>query len=396
MFESFFINNHGWAIGLFFVFAVIVGVLATVVTKMAVAIKDKAELPDGVVGGILIGAITSVPEFITALGYTINCATKGAEYGDPGAVFGDVIGSNMFCMLIIAVACLATVWIFRHREADQINTITIVCLIAGSVLCILAVLFDNNGLIYGKTSPTEQMSPVVWHGFNLFSIFIFLSYALAVLFMFVGGKIKPAAVVGKGMPTTTKLPDKQKKGESMFMKLHMPLLVLIFIAGIGLLTLSSLMLASSCSGCIDAWFGESATFGRTLLLGIATSLPELIAVATLATNGRYNMMINSMVGSCAFNMTILFACNIAYGCLWTQGLEPMFPMPKDTNSVMVQVVMFVLMGVFFALYLILNSKSIKGKMRRNQILAANITLLSAVVVLYITYVVVGLLQNTTV
>lgn len=393
MFESFFLNNHGWAIGLFFVFAAIVGVLATVVTKMAVAIKDKAELPDGVVGGILIGAITSVPEFITALGYTINCATKGAEYGDPGAVFGDVIGSNMFCMLIIAVACLATVWIFRHREADQINTTTIACLIGGSVLCMLAVLFDNNGLIYSVDAP----SPVVWHGFNLFSIFIFLSYGLAVVFMFVGGKIKPAAVVGKGMPTTTKLPDKQKKDTSpLFMRLHMPTLILVFLAGIALLTISSLMLASSCSGCIDAWFGESATFGRTLLLGIATSLPELIAVATLALNGRYNMMINSMSGSCAFNMTILFACNVAYGFLWKEGLDPMFPMPKDTNSVMVQVVMFILMCVFFALYLILNSKSIKGKMRRNQILATNITLLSVVIGLYITYVVVGIFQNTTV
>ncbi|MCQ3915092.1 MAG: hypothetical protein MJ201_05115 [Mycoplasmoidaceae bacterium] len=51
------------------------------------------------------------------------------------------------------------------------------------------------------------------------------------------------------------------------------------------------------------------------MLGVATSLPELIAVATLAIDNRYNMMINSMAGSCAFNMTILFACNVAYACL---------------------------------------------------------------------------------
>lgn len=396
MFESFFAENYGAAVACFFTFAIVVGVLATLVTKFAVTIKDKAELPDGVIGGILIGAITSVPEFITAIGYTINAATIGPEYGNPGAVFGDVIGSNMFCMLIIGVACLATVWIFRHREADQINTITIICLIVGSVLCMLAVLFDNNGLIYGKNSPTGKISPVVWHGFNLFSIFIFLSYAIAVLFMFVGGKIKPAAVIGKGMKTTTKLPDKQMKAASAFMKLDMAPLILLLILGIAVLTFSSLMLAGSCSGCIVKWFPGDATFGRTLLLGVATSLPELIAVATLAIDNRYNMMINSMAGSCAFNMTILFACNVAYACLWHEGLEPMFPMPKDQNSVMVQVVMFILMCVFFSLYLILNSKSIKGKLRRNQIIATNVSLLTIVIGCYLTYMILGLVQNTSV
>ncbi|MCQ3915592.1 MAG: hypothetical protein MJ195_02490, partial [Mycoplasmoidaceae bacterium] len=71
-FEMIFIKNPAAAMSCFFIFAVIVGVLATLVTKLAVAVKDKAKLPDGVVGGILIGAITSIPEFITAIGVTID------------------------------------------------------------------------------------------------------------------------------------------------------------------------------------------------------------------------------------------------------------------------------------------------------------------------------------
>lgn len=396
MFESFFLSNPAASIGVFFAFAIIVGAFATIVTKLAVAVKDKAKLPDGVVGGILIGAITSIPEFITALGYIINCATQKG-YGDPGAVFGDVVGSNMFCMLIIGVACVATVWIFRQREADQINTITIICLIVGSVMCLLAVIFDNNGLIYGKGgSEGGMMSPFVWHGFNFFSIFIFASYVIAVIFMLAGSKIKPAAVVGLGLATTTKLPEEQmKKKQPIFMKFKMPTLIVLLVFGIGLLTFSSLILASSCSGCIQHWFPGDSTFGRTMLLGIATSLPELIAVITLAINGRYNMMINSMVGSCAFNMTILFVCNIAYSALWYEGLGAMFPKPADSNSVMVQVVMFILMCVFFALYLILNSKSIKANLRRNQILGVNITLLSLVILTYLGYIILGVTQNAT-
>ncbi|MCQ3915091.1 MAG: hypothetical protein MJ201_05110 [Mycoplasmoidaceae bacterium] len=74
----------------------------------------------------------------------------------------------------------------------------------------------------------------------------------------------------------------------------------------------------------------------------------------------------------------------------------MFPMPKDQNSVMVQVVMFILMCVFFSLYLILNSKSIKGKLRRNQIIATNVSLLTIVIGCYLTYMILGLVQNTSV
>ncbi|MCQ3915516.1 MAG: hypothetical protein MJ195_02015, partial [Mycoplasmoidaceae bacterium] len=96
-----------------------------------------------------------IPEFITAIGVTIDgvlypASIYGKEGYDPSSVFGDVIGSNMFCLLILAVTLIVTVKLFRHREADQINTITIICLIFGAVMCILAVLFENNGIVYGS------------------------------------------------------------------------------------------------------------------------------------------------------------------------------------------------------------------------------------------------------
>ncbi|MCQ3907916.1 MAG: hypothetical protein MJ219_04350 [Mycoplasmoidaceae bacterium] len=154
--ESFFVQNEAAATSFFVIFAAIVGVLATVVTKLAVAIKDKAKIPDGVIGGILIGAITSIPELITAIGVIVKSATSTGY--DPASVFGDVIGSNMFCLLILAVTLLITIYLFKNREADQINTITLICLLFGSVMCILAVLFENNGIIFDYDT---RPSPVV-------------------------------------------------------------------------------------------------------------------------------------------------------------------------------------------------------------------------------------------
>ncbi|MCQ2956550.1 MAG: hypothetical protein MJ233_01445 [Mycoplasmoidaceae bacterium] len=92
-------------------------------TKFAVAIKDKARLPDGVVGGILIGAITSIPELITSI-----CVVVQSTYDSQvtsSSVFGDVIGSNMFCLVIMSAVLLGTVVLFKHREANQINTVSL-------------------------------------------------------------------------------------------------------------------------------------------------------------------------------------------------------------------------------------------------------------------------------
>lgn len=386
--ESFFLNNGTASIACFFVFAIIVGFLATAVTKIAVAIKDKAKLPDGVIGGILIGTITSIPELITAVGVIINSAHDPTY--DPSSVFGDVIGSNMFCMLILAVGLIITVDLFKHREADQINTITIVCLLFGTVMCILAVLFENNGIIYGGGG--QKVSPLVFHGFNFFSLFIFLSYAFAVGFMLAGSKVKPVAVVGKGVATAKNLPRAEKVKPSFLLKYHMWQLITSLCVGVGLLSFSSIILAGACSGCIELWH-MGPVFGRTLLLGIATSLPELIAVVTLLHNRRYNMTINSMVGSCAFNMIILFICNVVYSALWTSESSPMFPEPKESNSVVVQVVLFILMCLFIALYLILNSKHIKTRLTNKQIIATNCVLCSFTVIAYFSYIILGIAQG---
>ena len=390
--EAFFSNNFTAAVSFFFVFAVVTCVLATIVTKLAVAIKDKMHLPEGVVAGILIGAITSIPELITAIATTALGTNASAGY-NPSAVFGDVIGSNMFCLLILAVLIIITIKMFKHREADQINTITLICLVFGALMCILAVLFENNGIVYDyETNP----SPFVWHGFNFFSILIFLSYAIAVAFMFVGSKLKqPAAVVGKGVGVQQTLPPEMKGKRSKFLRLKIGVLIPLLIVGVVALSVSSLVLASSCSGCIDHWqLGE--VFGRTLLLGIATSLPELVAVATLAIEKRYNMMINSMTGSCAFNMIILFICNCVYAAIWTPGMNPMFPQPKVSNSVVAEVIFFILMCVFMILYLIINSAHIKSRLNKKWIVGINVTLCSLTIIPYILYILLGAIQNVVV
>ncbi|MCQ3907914.1 MAG: hypothetical protein MJ219_04340 [Mycoplasmoidaceae bacterium] len=74
----------------------------------------------------------------------------------------------------------------------------------------------------------------------------------------------------------------------------------------------------------------------------------------------------------------------------------MFPEPQESNSVVVQVVLFVLMCIFTILYLILNSKHIKSRLGSRQIIVINAILLSLVIISYLTYVALGIVQWKTI
>lgn len=374
--------------GYFIPFAILVCVLATLMTKFALAIKDKARLPDGVVGGILIGAITSIPELITSICVVVQSTTDTEVHAS--SVFGDVIGSNMFCMLIMSVVLIGTVVLFKHREANQINTVSLTFMVIGTIFCFVACIFDNNGPIYNPDIAIP--SPLVWNGFNFFSIFIFASYGIAVYSMIFGSKVVSAGVTGKGLKTKVKLPAVQKHEPSKFLQLPMWSLILLLVGSVVALTLSSLVLAASCGGLIVRW-ELPQVFGRTLLLGVATSLPELVAVVNLAINRRYNMVIDSMVGSCAFNMTILFLSNMIYGCIATNPVgDPMFVL-NDKGDTAVQLSLFLLQCLFVLIYLVINSRSVKSYLSNRQAITINAVLLGLSVLPYISYITLGILEQ---
>ena len=215
---------------------------------------------------------------------------------------------------------------------------------------------------------------------------------MAVFSMLFGAKATIRGPKGTRIKPKPRLVHPSKKVRpSRLIFLRMPVLVILLIASVGLLTISSIVLATSCSGIITREnLGEM--FGRTLLLGMATSLPELVAVVTLAVNRRYNMVIDSMVGSCAFNMTILFIANIVYSALYVSAAETtaMYYLDKDT---IVQLSLFLLEAIFLVLYLVVNSGSVKQYLSTKQTVTINSILLSLTIASYAVYAVLGTLEQ---
>lgn len=381
---EFFINNFPAAMSVFLIDAIVVAALAWLTTKSAVALKNRAGLSDGVVGGLLLGIITSVPELISSIAGAINYGRAPSPDTPGSSILGDAIGSNMFCLFILAVALLGGIVIFVRKEVNQINTITLVCVAVGVVFCLMAGLFDNYGMIYD-----QGKSPFVVHGFNLFSILILLSYAAAVFFMIYGEKIESKGnVVNAWANQNSILPVSQKTKRVMFNHLKLWVIIVLFIIFSALLTGSSVVLESSAEGVIEH-FQMEAVFGRTLLLGIASSLPELTALVSLVFEKEYNMSINSIIGSCGFNMTILFVSNLAYSCVYNPTLpQPQAMFALDEKSLLLLVV-FLLQIIFMILYLIFNSKSLKQLMVKKQTISFNGALLGLTCLFYVLYLVLG-------
>lgn len=381
---EYFANNFTAAICVFTFGALLVAVLSTAMSKAAVSLRDKAHLPEGVIGGLLIGVITSIPELISGIFGVINYAKTPVEQFSPSPVFGDAVGSNMFCLFALAVVLLICIKLFVKREVNQTNTFTVIFVIIGTIFCFLACVFDNNGIIY-----SDSPSPLVWHGFNFFSILILLSYAAAVFFMIFGSKrVKAKAVVIKGSETQTILPASQKKKKSWFGNVNIGVVIFLFILFAILLIVSSLFLAYACEGLIKYW-GLGQMFGRTLLLGITTSLPELISIINLVVDKEYNMAVDSTVGSCGFNLTILFVSNVAYAIVYNPAYasqQAMFGL--DQYSIM-QLVLFLFESILVLAYIIANSQSIKQYLSKKQVYGINASLLSMVGTIYIIYIALG-------
>ena len=75
-------------------------------------LDKKTHISGALIGGVLLATITSMPEFITSITSTVTLNT-------PGLAFGNVFGSNIFNITILAVADLI---FLKHMFFNQVKT----------------------------------------------------------------------------------------------------------------------------------------------------------------------------------------------------------------------------------------------------------------------------------
>jgi len=212
-----------------------------------------------IVAGILLAGITSLPELVTSF--------SAVKIGNPYLAMGDVLGSNVFNIFIM---CLLNVVFLRHMIFNglKINYVYEYLVMIISYLIILYfVIFKSSLVVFNIGFPT---------------LFLFLFY---IVYIF---KI-------------SRNNDEIKKNDNNKMMFWVFKLIVCAI----LMIISSVLLTKVVNNIsIDYPLISSSMIGA-ILLGITTSLPEVITFIALVKLKNYDMAVTDIVGSNIFNLFVL-------------------------------------------------------------------------------------------
>jgi len=249
--------------------------VGTKLTRYGDIIAEKTGLGRVWIGAALIPLATSLPE--------ITSSSGAAWINAPNLAIGNIFGSIMFNLLIIAIAD------FVHGPGPLLKEVTpgqILTGVLGIFLCAiatLAILLKQSFMIVGV---------------GIDSIILITLYFLGIMVIFkYSKKNKPSEVLGipEGNYTTYSLP-------MTYIKFLITAIIIIFTA------VSLAKIANSLAD-LTGW---GTTFMGTIFLAIVTSLPELVTTITAIRIKAFDLAVGIVLGANILNMTIPFFSDIFY------------------------------------------------------------------------------------
>ncbi|MBN1135183.1 MAG: sodium:calcium antiporter [Anaerolineae bacterium] len=224
------------------------------------------------IGVLLLAGATSLPELLT----TINSFGQGV----PGLAAGNMLGSNMFNMLLLAVLDLVSQQARILRRVAMTHALTAALASALIGMVVFFILADI---------PLK----IGWVGVD--SLLLVLVYVAGIRLIQQNGQASSTAVEAPaGGPV-------------------MPLwrAALGFLAATAVLVVITPWLVRS-STQIAEITGLGTGFVGASLLAMVTSLPETVAVIAAARLGAYDMAVGNLFGSNVFNMFALGVSDLFY------------------------------------------------------------------------------------
>lgn len=237
---------------------------ATQLAKFGDVIAIRTKLGGMFIGALLLAGATSLPELLT----TINSLGQNV----PDLAAGNMFGSNMFNMFMLAILDLAYPRQRILRQAAEKHALT-----AG-----LAILLMGMAIL---SIQLDQVWQIGWVGLD----------SLLLMVVYVGGI---RLLQGNNPPPAPDASDLDPKLPPLWQAF------LGFGAATLVLVLVSPWLVSS-SARIAEITGLGTGFVGILLVGIVTSLPELVTTFAATQIGAYDLAIGNLFGSNLFNMFAL-------------------------------------------------------------------------------------------
>ena len=263
-------GGFAFAVVVFLASAVAVVFLGTYLAKYGDALASLTGLGRMFVGSILVALATSLPE--------VSNNITAVRIDNPQLALGDVLGSNMFNMLILGVvALLFGGKRFVQRVAPE-----------QGYLIVLAALLTGMAVLFAVFKSDVS----VWQ-VGLSSIIVLVVYLLG---MWIVYNRRPSA-------------DGEESEESNGITLRRAWLMFILVS-IGVI-ISGVLLAQSVDRIAHITGVSSGVLG-ILAVALVTSMPEISATFAAARLGAADLGFAGVYGSCVFNITILAYADFFY------------------------------------------------------------------------------------
>lgn len=254
----------------YIVLAVLVVVLSVRLSYYVDCLDKKTSLSGAFIGGVLLAAVTSLPELFTSL-------TAVLVLQEPQLVQGNVLGSNLFNLCIIGGILLFMANGYRDARISKSHKGTLLFSIVMFLLVLAALFF-----------PFEVGFSVI--RVNLMTVLIVIVYFINVMTM--------------KNDTAEAEPETDIPFTVTQIVVRFVLYSLALVAASILLTQVTDQLADQLQ--------LGATVAGAIFLGVATSLPELSSSINLVRMKNYDASFGNVIGSNLFNFTILCFADILY------------------------------------------------------------------------------------
>lgn len=244
----------------------------------AATIAKRLRVSEFVIGAVIVGVGTSMPEMVVSL--------IGAIHGNSDVAIGNVVGSNIFNVLGILgiTAMVYPIPIDRKNMKFEIP----LCILVSILLLLLAMNFFNGG------------APVLG---RIDGVILLCFFALFMWYSIYRDRKETA----------------QEQTVDSEQDTHIIIPILKVISGLAVLITSCDIFVDKAVS-IARTFGLSDAFISITLIACGTSLPELAASAAAAFRKNTQLALGNIIGSNIFNITLILGLCSQVSPLTSSGI----------------------------------------------------------------------------
>ena len=239
-------------------------------------LDKKTNVSGAFIGGVLLAAVTSLPELFTS-------GSAVLLVGENDLVIGNIFGSNIFNMIVIAIGIIVFFKGFKHGNLSKWHLVLLAVTLVFYGLSSFAIFFPEISPVLTFYIPGLDKNIGF---FNLVSLIMLLGYIILII-----------------KQPKTKEEDEDEK-EEVDSKLTVKQIIALF-ALCAVLLIGVSIAITYVTDIVAEKIGLGKTVAGAILLGVATSLPELVSCLTLMRKQNFDAAFGDITGSNLFNFTIL-------------------------------------------------------------------------------------------